>query len=391
LTIWHNWGPDDAKGPALKSIFQNFMAANPDVTIKDEVYVDVDIPVKVETAFAAKQEPDIVFTNLLGSPRTWTDAGIALPVNGWIKDWGLDGQFKDIALKEYTLANGNIQAFPLEGYTWPIWYNKSVFEKAGVPLPTTIEQLIAAAKAIRAAGDQPVIASGSDGMGLYLFLLTLQSMLTDEEAKQCLGNGDWTVPNCVKAVQLFVQLRDAGVFVDGVEGIDYATAGPNFYAGKVGMSHFGAWDFANAPKEMLPNIQLGGFPLPAGSPHHLPVIYSSFGAKGVWITPNGAAKLDAVKRFVQFLYKPANLALFVEQAGMTPPLKNVPVDESKLNPLFLQSLSMPVEVAMTPDDFFPPKVQADLGTGKLSQTAFTKGTTAEKILSDLTALYEANK
>jgi hypothetical protein len=67
------------------------------------------------------------------------------------------------------------------------------------------------------------------------------------------------------------------------------------------------------------------------------------------------------------------------------------VDASKLNPLFVQSLTMPVEVAMTPDDYYPPKVQAELGTGKISQLAFTPGTTAEQILAELTALYEANK
>ena len=27
LTIWHNWGPDDAKGAPLQSIFKDFMAA----------------------------------------------------------------------------------------------------------------------------------------------------------------------------------------------------------------------------------------------------------------------------------------------------------------------------------------------------------------------------
>ena len=363
LTIWHNWGPDDAKGAPLQSIFKDFMAANPDIIIKDEVYVDADIPLKVETRLPAKQEPDLVFVQRVGSPLTWTDAGIAVPVNDLIKEWGFDGLFKEAALKEYTLADGKIQAFPLEGYTWPIWYNTSVFEKAGVPIPATTDELIAAAKAIRAAGDQPVIASGSDGMGQYLFTLTMQSLLTDEEAIQCLGKGDWTVPACVKAVELFVQLRDAKVFVDNVEGIDFPTANTNYFAGNVAMSHFGAWSFGDPPAELLPKIQLGGFPLPAGSPHKAPVIYSSFSAKGVWITPNGAAKMDAVKKFIQFLYKPEKIARFVEQAGMTPPLKDVPVDASKLNPLFVQSLTMPVEIAMTPDDFFPSKVQAELGTG----------------------------
>jgi multiple sugar transport system substrate-binding protein len=390
LTIWHNWGPDDAKGAPLQSIFKDFMAANPDITIKDEVYVDADIPLKVETATTANQEPDLVFVQRVGSPITWTDSGVALPVNDYLKEWGFDGLFKESALTEYTQADGKIQAFPLEGYTWPMWYNTSVFEKAGVPIPTTTDELLAAAKAIRAAGDQPVIASGADGMGQYLFTLTMQSEMTDEEAKQCMGKGDWTVPNCIKGVELFVALRDAGVFVDGVEGIDYASANTKFFEGDVAAAHSGAWVYGDpAVAPLIPDIKLGGFPLPAGSPHTAPIYYSAFGAKGVWITPNGASKIDAVEKFIKFLYQPEMIARFVEQAGMTPPLKDVPVDESKLNPLFVQSLSLAAEVAMTPDDYLPPEVATDFG--RISQEAFTPGTTAEKILADLTAAYAAIK
>jgi multiple sugar transport system substrate-binding protein len=389
LTVWHNWGPDDAKGAPLQSVFKDCMAAHPYITIKDEVYVDADIPLKVETAAAANQEPDLVFVQRVGSPITWTDAGVTIPVNDLIKGWGLDSKFKESALNDYTQADGKIQAFPLEGYTWPIWYNKAVFEKAGVPLPTTTEELIADAKAIRASGGQPVIASGADGMGSYLFTLIVQSLMTDDEAKQAMGKGDWTVPSAIAGVKLFTQLRDAGVFVNGVQGIDFATGNTDYFKGDVGMSHFGAWSFGDAPKELLPNIQLGGFPLPVGSPHKQPIIYSAFGAKGIWITQNGAKKMDAVKDFVQCIYQPEMIARFVEQAGMTPPLKDVPVDTSKLNPLFVQSLSMPVEVAMTPDNYMPPAIQPDFG--RITQEAFTPGVTAEKILADLAALYKANQ
>ena len=244
-------------------------------------------------------------------------------------------------------------------------------------------------KKVRAAGLQPVIASGADGMGQYLFTLIVQSAMSDNDAEQAMGKGDWTVPSAIAGVKLFVQLRDAGVFVDGVEGVDFASGNTRFFEGKTAMSHFGAWSFGDAPKELLPNIQLGGFPLPAGSPHKAPVYYSAFGAKGIWITPNGAAKMDAVKRFVQFIYQPAMIARFVEQAGMTPPLKDVSVDASKLNPLFVQSLTLPAEVAETPDLYMPAKIQPDFS--RISQEAFTKGTTAEKILADLTALYAAKK
>jgi multiple sugar transport system substrate-binding protein len=386
LNIYHNWGPDDPKGAPLKSIFADFMKANPDITIKDQVFVDADIPLKVETASAAKQEPDLVFVQRVGSPLTWTDSGIALPVNDLIKQWGLDGKFKDVALSNFTQADGKIQAFPMEGYTWPIWYNTKVLKAVGLGIPQTTDELIAAAKKVRAAGYGPVIASGSDGMGQYLFTLIVQSMMTDEDAAKAFAQGDWTVPSAVAGVKLFTQLRDAKVFVDGVQGIDYAAGNTKFFEGKTMMSHFGAWAFGDAPKDLLPDLQLGGFPLPPNSPHKAPIIYSAYTAKGIWVTPNGAAKMDAVKRFIQFIYQPEMIARFVEQAGMTPPLKDVPVDQSKLNPLFVQSLTLPVEVAETPDFFLPAKVQPDFG--KVSQEAFTPGVSADKILADLTTLYK---
>ena len=389
LTIWHNWGPDDAKGPAMKSILADFMAANPNIIIKDEVYVDADIPLKVETASAANQEPDLVFTGRIGSAYNWTDSGITIDVKDLLSKWGLDDKFQSAAISQFTQADGKVQAFPLEGYTWPIWYNTKVFEAAGVAIPQTTDELISAAKTIRAAGfGGPVVASGADGMGSYLFTLILQSAMTDAEAEQCMGKGDWTVPNCVKGVELFVQLRDAGVFVDNVEGIDYPSAEAQFGTGKVAMCHYGAWAFADPDMLPLnPDVQLGGFPLPAGSPHKLPVYYAAFTAKGIFITPNGEAKIDAVKKFIQFFYQPEMIARFVEQAGMTPPLKNVPVDESKINMLFAQSLNLNAEVAETPDMYMPPAVNAVFGP--LTQKAFTPGVTAEDILADLRAAYTA--
>jgi multiple sugar transport system substrate-binding protein len=227
-------------------------------------------------------------------------------------------------------------------------------------------------------------------MGLYLFYLILQSAMTDEESTKALRDGDWTGANAIKAVELFTTLRDAGVFVDGVEGIDYDSGNSRFFAGDVAMSHFGAWSYADpAAKDVVPNVTLGGFPLPAGSPRKAPVYYAGFSAKGIWITPNGAAKMDAVKKFVQFIYQPEMIARFVEQGGMTAPIKDVPVDTSKLDPLFAQSLNLPGEVPLNPDLLVPAKVQPVIFN--ISQEAFGPGVKADKILADLTAMYAANK
>jgi ABC-type glycerol-3-phosphate transport system substrate-binding protein len=260
LNIWHNYGPDDTKGPIIQSVFKDFMAANPDVTIKDTVLVDADIPMKVETALTANQEPDLVFSVLFDGCLTWADKGVAIPVNDYIKQWGLDGKFTDVALTTYTMADGKISAFPFEGYTWPIWYNTKLFKQAGLDIPTTTDQLIADAKIFRQKGmGGPIIASGSDGMGGALFNLIVQSMMTPDEVNKAFAQGDWTTPGAVAGVNLFTQLRDAGVFVDGVQGVDYASGNTRYFAGNIPMSHFGAWEYTDpANSTVLPDVQLGG-------------------------------------------------------------------------------------------------------------------------------------
>jgi multiple sugar transport system substrate-binding protein len=392
LTVWHNWGPDDAKGPAMKSIFQDFMAANPDVIINDQVYVDADIPLKLETAAAAHQEPELVFSGGIGNAMDWVKNGVVVPVQDLVDQWDLRDRFLQAALDQYTDSEGNIIAFPIEGFTWPIWYNTKVFEAAGVPIPTTDDELIAAAKKIREAGyGGPMIASGADDMGGYVFQLILQSAMTDDESKASLGGGDWTIPNAIKGVETFVQLRDAGVFVDGVEGIDYAGAEAKFGEGKVAMCHYGAWAFAD--EAMLPvvnDVTLGGFPLPAGSPHKLPVYYAGFSAKGIFVTENGSKKMDAVEKFVKFIFQPEMIGRFVEQAGMSPSIKDAKVDVSKLNRLFAQTLKLDnAEIAFISDSYMPGGVKTDFA--RITQEAFTPGVTAEKLLADLQAAYDALK
>ena len=85
----HNYAPDDPHGPVLQQVFKDFMAANPDIKIADEVYSDLDIPLKVETAYMAGQEPDIVFNNWAGSKDTWIDQGVSIPVRRLNERMGL--------------------------------------------------------------------------------------------------------------------------------------------------------------------------------------------------------------------------------------------------------------------------------------------------------------
>jgi multiple sugar transport system substrate-binding protein len=111
-------------------------------------------------------------------------------------------------------------------------------------------------------------------------------------------------------------------------------------------------------------------------------------AKGLWITRNGSEKMDAVEKFVRFFFQPEMIARFVEQAGMTPPLKEVPVDESVLDPLFLQTMQWgdSVEYVEVIDLYIPTALWEPLT--KITKEAYLEGTPTDKIVTDLDGAWE---
>jgi multiple sugar transport system substrate-binding protein len=392
LNIMDNWGAEEnAKGPPLHSSFADFMTLYPNIQIKEEVFGDHEIPTKVVTMFLAGEEPDLVFQNLHQAALDWLDDGVTIDVTNLAKEWGLYDQLRPDGVAEWTDDQGRLRAFPLEGYDWPVWYNTKILDEAGVEIPKTTDELIAAAKAIREAGYQPYATGGSEWTGQFDFYLTLATMLTDEEIRQLYSRGGFADnAHAVAGAELFVQLRDAGVFVDGAEGLTNAARNEMFYSEKAAIMHGGSWFFAECPDDVKEHVVLGGLPLPPGSTRTKPIIYRSFEGKGVWITRNGAAKMDAAEKFVKFFYQPEIMRRFVEQAAMTSPLKETPVDESKLDPLFVQSTSKQfiddVEVALIHKVYVP--VAGDENLRRVANEAWVPGTAADIILAHMDDVYK---
>jgi multiple sugar transport system substrate-binding protein len=242
---------------------------------------------------------------------------------------------------------------------------------------------------VRAAGYQPLVVGGADWTGQALFDLIKSSVMTDQEAGEAYVKGGFSENEKFKqSVELFVQLRDAGVFADSSEGLEFATMNEMFFSGKAAMMHGGSWSFAELPEAVQPDVVVSGFPLPPGSPHSKPIYASGYVGKGIWITRNGAKKMDAVEKFVKFFYQPEMIARFVEQAGMTSPLKETPVDASKLNPLFAQTVSWgdSTEAVEVMDLYIPSKAWEDLW--KVTKKAYLPDTTAEQILADFDLAWE---
>ncbi len=390
LTILHSISPDDAKAAVFDEIVAGFEAAHPNITVEAELVPDDEIVVKAETAYMGGVEQDIILMNYPHLTENWIKDGMTIDLSGYLEAWGLGDTFYASAIEGYMNEEGQLPALPMEGYSWPIWYNTAILEEAGVAVPpASMEDLVAAAPAIRDAGYGPFVTGGSDWTGARFYMLLLSAYMTEEEVNALYQEGGYMdSPAAMEATEQFVAMRDSGFFVDDVEGLEFSSMNAAFFAGEAAMMHAGSWSYAETPEDLVDAIYLGGLPLPEGSPRDNPVMFGGFGAKAVHVTRNGAENLDAVKAFVQYLFQPDVFVQFVNEAGMVAPVKDLPVDESAVPQLFADSLALPERTELGGNADSVPSEIGDPWIAVVTDGFIPGGMTAEEILTQLDALYE---
>jgi multiple sugar transport system substrate-binding protein len=388
LTLLTAAAESSAGGQVLRSVVDQF-AAETGIAVTIEVAGE-DLPTVFETSVAAGQQADIVHINPVDKPLTWIDNGVVVPVGAYLDEWGLRDRLTEGAITEWTRDDGQVQGFPFEGYQWPVWYNTRLLAEAGITEPPqTTEELVAAAAALRGAGIQPFSIGGNDWSGEKLFFQIAQSYLTPEAAIALFAGGGWCdSPEGMRGIELFTQLRDAGVFVDDAEGYEAQSMVAQFFGEEAAIMTAGSWEFLQTPPELVEHIALGGLPVPAGAVYATPTAYQGT-SNGFWISTNGAEKLDAVRRFIEYMYRPETVATFVRDADMITALTTDAGALTEGNPLLTTAqadLPARVEYAVLPDRYVP---------GNLSQTvirntavAFNPEESAQDICATLDQTYE---
>ncbi len=390
LKIMHNWDEAQPEGVPFRTLFTQFQSSHPNIVLDQENFDVEDIPTKVETAFLAGEEPDIVFQNLMSNSREWNEAGLTIPASPILTDLGIQDRFLDSALTEYTI-NGELVAIPLQGFVWPLWYNTELLEQIGAKLPESIDDLIDLADKARAAGLNPWVVGGSDTWAFIAFGLVVASMLEPETTERLFTEGGFRdEPGAVAGIELFVRLRDAGVFADDSPGLDNAGSVQSFVNGESVMAHLGSFSIAEIPPELGEKVALAGLPLAAGSPNAKPMAFGAFIAKAIWVTRNGSQKMEAVEALVNYIYENQNMDSLIEGASLIPPLRDVSTEGLTLHPVFSKQFALLDEVTMmAPVGSFVPGSVRPIVLNNVGPLAFLPETSAEDILDALEEAYAA--
>jgi raffinose/stachyose/melibiose transport system substrate-binding protein len=235
--------PTDPKYQVLHKIVDQYEKDHPNIKIElDSLNTDQQ-KLKLKTQAASKELPDITIVNPAAQMKPFVDADLFAPLNDMVEKNGLKDTFQPGILDYYTF-NGNLYALPDGNNIALIYYNKSLFQQAGVQVPTTFEDLVSVVKQLKAKGITPIAIGEKDTWtGSFLFMnILLRTNGGPGFLKDVLdGKKTFEDPAFLEAVSAFETLVQAGAFQEGATSFDY-NAGENlFKTGKAAMYFMGSW------------------------------------------------------------------------------------------------------------------------------------------------------
>jgi raffinose/stachyose/melibiose transport system substrate-binding protein len=299
---------NSGQGKLEQTLIDNYMKENPNIKIEVEALQDEPYKQKFKAYAASNQIPDIYM--VWGNPgffKPIMEAGYAAELN---KDDYKDYNFLQNSLDAFS-NNGKLYGLPRNTDFMVLYYNKDIFEKNNVKVPTTIDELIQVSKDLRAKGITPCSTNGKDKWSLSLLY---QDLVVKEGGNQQLiydainGKKKFAEdPILKKAADDFKALMDAGFFQDSFTSADYG-AGQNMFAQeKAAMYYMGSWDVSMATNKdfsdsFKQHVDLVKFPV--GKDGKATDIVGWNGG-GYAVGANSQVKSEAIK-LLNYIMKPDN-------------------------------------------------------------------------------------
>ena len=241
------WAEDDNdSGSILKNVTENYKQENPDFNYEIEVVSSDNLKQKVATLAASNDLPD-VFAYDAGTPLIdLMDAGLVVNVGEKLDALGVADQVDSGAADFLTrLTNtDSLYDLPLGQNIEGFWYNKALFEQAGIENPpTTWDEMLEDAQKLLDAGIQPFAVGGADLWPATRLLnaYVMRKGGTDFMDQAYAGEKQYTNPALVEAAAMLQDMVDKGYFGVGPTTVDQNTAANMVMNGEAAIIYNGSW------------------------------------------------------------------------------------------------------------------------------------------------------
>lgn len=250
IKILSIWAEDNDNGVLINEICKKYQAEmNPNFNWEYELVSADDLKQKIATLTASNDLPDI-FVYESGKPIVdLIDADKIVNISEILEQYGCADSMNPsaVSLLSTLSETDDIYDLPLGLNVEGFWYNKALFEQAGVEAPTTWDEFEDVLAKLNDAGIQPLAAGGSDKWGVTRLVnaYLVRSAGPDAMTKAANGEANYTDEEYVAAAQKIQDWANKGYFGQGVTTVDMNTAGSMLMTGKAGIFYNGSWFTSN--------------------------------------------------------------------------------------------------------------------------------------------------
>ena len=273
LVYWAMWSEDEPQAKVIKDAIAKY-------TKDTGVKVDVQFKGRngqregLQPALDAKQNIDLFDEDVNRVNGTW--GKYLMDLEDMAKDYeaehGNETLFK-IARNAYGQTHDGddtLHTIPYQPSIFGFFYNKTLFDKAGIEaVPTTWEELDAACAKLKEAGITPITADDAYmtsfiGMHLarYIGQDGVKSLVTGEEV-----NGEsvkWDDPRVLAAAESFADFAEKGYFSKNIAPNQYpAGQTQEFAPGEAAIVICGSWLPNEAKESVADDLEWGYFNYPS--------------------------------------------------------------------------------------------------------------------------------
>lgn len=261
--LWHYWLTGGEK-QALDALLDAAREAYPESKFEDRGIPGATAEVRRQlgAAFMANDPPEAYQSAIGYDLKTYVDAGRLAPMDEVWEAIGGEKIFSD-GLKSMVKFEGRPYAIPLNTHVVSqMFYNKGVFERLDLDIPTTWEEFNELAEVLRANGIEPLAASGGAWVVYQFYPCLLTVLGVDGYFELGRGNIPFTDAMIKEAFELY---RDTMVaaYITGWAGYGWAEAANEMIAGNAAMYLNGDWVVSHFEQAGLKQGEdFGAFPAP---------------------------------------------------------------------------------------------------------------------------------
>jgi raffinose/stachyose/melibiose transport system substrate-binding protein len=391
LTYW-NQITDSHTTKAENAIIADFEKSHPNITIKQTRYDSTNqLTPLSKNAFRSSSTPDLIYSEV-STGRDLFNAGLAVNLNDYAKKYDWKSRITPSGLAWTTTPKGDLYGLGLESELSGILWNKTLLQKYGLSVPTTVDELDHVCQVARANNIVPIATGAGGGGWIWYFYLGLPIVnklgVAAEKDFVTHKSGKWTDPAIKQAVEtVFKDAKNSNCFIPQMNSLEGSVA-QDMLTNEKAMSLAPAFTgtltpvYAANSKDDFDFTPWIGVPGGKGQ-YHLQGMGSAF------VINKKSQHQDAAAEFINYMFTKPVATKYIETAGFLPPVQGIDVNTLKIDPLFKQGADDLINhgddtgttVDLVSSDSFNDLI------GREGQEAFDGQITVDQYLQDLQAAW----